>query len=105
MNKVKAGLFVLAVAAFGAFAFKGIDGGSITGKVVPPEGATEAWAINGTDTLKSKISEGSFSFKGAKAGNYTLVINAKEPYKDATITDVKVENDKTTDLGDIRLEQ
>ncbi|AWO01081.1 carboxypeptidase regulatory-like domain-containing protein [Chitinophaga alhagiae] len=105
MKRTKMSLLALAAVAFGAFAFKGFQGGSITGKVVPADGATEAWAVSGTDTLKAPIAEGAFSFADAKAGTYTVVIDAKEPFKDATITDVKVEDGKGTDLGEIKLAQ
>lgn len=105
MKKAKLSLFAVAALTFAAFAFKGIEGGSISGKVVPADGATEAWAVSGTDTLKTAISEGAFSFTSAKAGTYTVIVDAKDPYKDATITDVKVEDGKTTDLGEIKLAQ
>lgn len=105
MRKTKMSLLAVAAIAFGAFAFKGIDGGAISGKVTPADGASEAWAIAGTDTLKAAISEGAFSFTNAKAGSYTVIVDGKDPYKDATITDVKVEDGKATDLGEIKLEQ
>ncbi|CAL1520671.1 carboxypeptidase regulatory-like domain-containing protein [Chitinophaga sp. MM2321] len=103
MKKMKVTMLALAAVAFVAFAFKGIDGGSITGKVTPAAGATEAWAIQGTDTLKSPVSDGAFSFQNAKTGVYTIIIGAKEPLKPATVNDVKVEDGKATDLGEIKL--
>lgn len=105
MKRTKMSLLAVAAVAFGAFAFKGFDGGSIAGKVVPADGATEAWAVSGTDTLKTAVAEGAFSFANAKAGTYTVIVDAKEPFKDATITDVKVEDGKATDLGEIKLAQ
>lgn len=104
MNKIKVSLLALATIAFSAYAFKGVDG-SITGKVRPADGATEAWAVQGSDTLKTAVSDGAFTFTGAGAGTYTVVINAKDPFKDATINDVKVEDGKATDLGEINLQQ
>ncbi|MGX5820125.1 carboxypeptidase-like regulatory domain-containing protein [Chitinophaga lutea] len=105
MKRTKMSLLAVAAVAFGAFAFKGFEGGSIAGKVVPAEGATEAWAVSGSDTLKTAVSGGAFSFTNAKAGTYTVIVDAKEPFKDATITDVKVEDGKSTDLGEIKLAQ
>lgn len=105
MKRAKMSLLAVAAVAFGAFAFKGIAGGSIAGKVVPADGATEAWAVSGTDTLKAPIADGAFSFAEAAAGTYTVIVDAKEPFKDATITDVKVEDGKATDLGEIKLAQ
>ncbi|MEZ2441184.1 carboxypeptidase-like regulatory domain-containing protein [Chitinophaga sp. RCC_12] len=103
MKKIKVSMLALAAVAFGAFAFKGVDGGTIAGKVTPAEGATEAWAIQGTDTLTSPVTDGAFNFQHAKAGAYTVIIGAKAPYKPATVTDVKVDDGKSTDLGEIKL--
>ncbi|MBS0028636.1 carboxypeptidase-like regulatory domain-containing protein [Chitinophaga sp. 22321] len=96
-------MLALAAVAFGAFAFKGVDGGTIAGKVTPAEGATEAWAIQGTDTLTSPVTDGGFNFANAKAGAYTVIKGAKAPFKPATVTDVRVEEGKSTDLGEIKL--
>lgn len=105
MKKTKVTLLALTVAAFGAFAFKGPDGGTIAGKVTPADGATEAWAVTGSDTLKTPVNDGAFKFTHAKAGTYTVIIGAKSPFKPATLTDVKVEDNKSTDLGEIKLLQ
>jgi hypothetical protein len=104
MKKIKASMLALAAVAFVAFSFKSFDGGTIAGKVTPAEGATEAWAITGTDTLTAAVSDGAFTFANAKAGAYTVIIGAKAPFKPATVTDVKVEEGKPTDLGEIKLE-
>lgn len=86
-------------------AFKVLEGGSISGKVIPEDGATEAWAISGTDTVKATIAEGTFSIQPVKAGTYTVIINAKAPYKNATLPDVNVAEGKVTDFGEIKLEK
>ncbi|SKA21648.1 hypothetical protein SAMN04488128_1021644 [Chitinophaga eiseniae] len=103
MKKLKVTMLALAAVAFGTFAFKGIEGGSVTGKVTPADAATEALAITGTDTLKSPVNDGAFSFQNAKSGTYTVIVGAKAPFKPATIADVKVEDGKATDLGEIKL--
>ncbi len=82
-----------------------VEGGSITGKITPADSATEVEADNGTDKLKGAISEGAFTIPAAKAGSYTITILGKSPYKNAVIKDVKVEDGKATDLGEIKLEQ
>ncbi|ASZ10772.1 carboxypeptidase regulatory-like domain-containing protein [Chitinophaga pendula] len=105
MNRIKVGLIALAAAAVGTFSFKGIENGSITGKVTPADAATEAWAIKGTDTLKTAVNDGAFSFQDAKNGTYTIVVDARDPFKDAVVNDVKVEDGKATDLGEIKLAQ
>lgn len=104
MKTTKFGLSVLVVLVVWALAFTSFDGGTISGKVTPADGATEVWAISGADTLKAPVSDGAFSVQSAKAGSYTVIIDAKDPYKDATLNDVKVEDGKTTDLGEIKLD-
>lgn len=86
-------------------AFKIFEEGSISGKVIPEDGATEAWAITGSDTVKATITNGTFSIQPVKAGTYTVIINVKAPYKNATLPDVKVLDGKVTDFGEIKLEQ
>ena len=105
MKMTKYGLSALVILVLGALAFRTLEGGSISGKVTPGDGAKEAWAISGMDTLKAPVTDGAFSIQPAKAGAYTVIIDAKDPYKDATLQDVKVEEGKVTDLGEIKLEQ
>jgi hypothetical protein len=104
MKMTKVGLSAFVALAVGALAFNSFDGGSISGKVTPVDGATEVWAISGTDTLKAPVTDGAFSVQPAKAGTYTVIVDAKDPYKDATLQDVKVEDGKATDLGEIKLD-
>lgn len=101
----KFGLSALVVLLTGVVAFRNFEGGSISGKVTPVDGASQAWAISGSDTLKASVTDGTFSVQPAKSGTYTVIIDAKDPYKDATLQDVKVEDGKVTDLGEIKLEQ
>lgn len=82
-----------------------VDGGSISGKVTPADGATEVEADNGSEKLKGAVADGAFAIPAAKAGSYTITIVGKAPYKSAVIKDVKVVDGKATDLGEIKLEQ
>lgn len=82
-----------------------VEGGSITGKISPADGAAEVEAVNGADKLKGAVSQGAFTIPAAKAGTYTITIFGKSPYKNAVLKDVKVEEGKATDLGEIKLEQ
>jgi hypothetical protein len=82
-----------------------VEGGSITGKITPADGATEVEAVMGEEKVKGAISDGAFTIPSVKAGTYTVTVLGKSPYKNAEIKDVKVEDDKATDLGEIKLEQ
>jgi hypothetical protein len=105
MKPVKVSIFALAVAAIAALSFHKMEGGSISGKVAPLDGASQVWAIHGADSLKTDIADGTFNLQGAEEGTYTVIIDAKQPFKDVTISDVKVSEGQVTDLGEIRLEQ
>ncbi|RBL91034.1 carboxypeptidase regulatory-like domain-containing protein [Chitinophaga flava] len=89
----------------GMDSLRAVEGGSITGKVTPAEGAIAVEADNGSEKLKGAVSSGSFAIPAAKAGTYTITIHGKAPFKNAVIKDVKVEDGKATDLGEIKLEQ
>ncbi|SHL48908.1 hypothetical protein SAMN05444266_103494 [Chitinophaga jiangningensis] len=89
----------------GTDSLRAVEAGSITGKISPADGATEVEAVNGADKLKAAVSQGTFTIPGAKAGAYTITIKGKAPYKDAEVKDVKVEDGKVTDIGEVKLEQ
>src|SRR5690349_20844097 len=101
MKKILVSIFALAVV--GVFTFSSADNGSISGKVTPPDAGSQVWAFQGSDTLKSPVTDGVFTIKNAKAGSYTVIVGAKGPFKDVTVTNVKVEDNRTTDLGEIKL--
>jgi hypothetical protein len=105
MKTFKTGIIALSVATAGLFAFKTIDTGSIKGTVTPADGATRAWALSSTDTLRADVQSGSFEITGAKAGTYRLIIEAKPPYKNTAKDNVKVADGQPTDIGEIKLGQ
>jgi hypothetical protein len=92
------------IGAFGFFAFKSFEGGVVKGMVVPAEQATEAWAISGADTVKAAVANGVFELN-VKPGSHTIIIDAKDPYKDVVKEGVEVADGAAVDLGQIALEQ
>jgi hypothetical protein len=105
MKTVKTTFVALSIATAGLFAFKGIDTGSIKGTVSPAEGASKAWALSSTDTLKADITNGSFEIANAKSGTYRIIIEAKPPYKNAAKDNVAVIDGQPTNVGEIKLSQ
>ena len=77
----------------------------IKGKVTPPENAGTVWAITGTDTLKTAANEGAFEFADAKPCSYTIIVEAKAPYKNFVKEGVEVKEGEVVDLGSITLEK
>jgi hypothetical protein len=62
---------------------------TITGKISPAEAAEVVWIVRAKDTLKTPIKWGSFS-QQVKRGKYKLIINAKAPYKNASLGNLEV---------------
>ena len=107
MKKARLSFVALTIAVAGLFAFTNIktDTGSIRGTVSPADGAVRAWAVSGTDTLKSAIKDdGAFLISDAKAGTYRVIIEAKPSYKNAAKENVTVVDGQPTDVGEIKLE-
>jgi len=105
MKKFRLGMATLAIATAGLFAFKGFQNGTIKGTVSPAEGATQAWALSSSDTLKVAISKGTYEISDAKPGTYRIIIEAKAPFKNAAKDGVIVKEGETTEVGEIKLEQ
>jgi hypothetical protein len=68
MKTMKTAIVAMGIATAGLFAFKSIDNGSIKGTITPADGATKAWALSSTDTLRADVQNGSFEITNAKAG-------------------------------------
>lgn len=103
MKKTIATLIVLIIAVVSLHAVRVMQQSTITGKISPADGVEVVVAINGTDSLKVKPSDGSFSFI-VKPGAWKVWVDAKNPYKDVTL-DADAKEGQTTDLGEIKLQQ
>jgi hypothetical protein len=99
MKNTKLTLLALGVAVTGFFSFMNAEDGSIQGTVTPADGASTAWAISGTDTLRDAIENGAFEIAGVKAGTYTLIIEATAPNKNASKDGVVVTDGKVTEVA------
>lgn len=105
MKKSNLGVLAAAGISFSLMAFSALQTGSIKGTLTPANSVNEVWAVSGTDTLKATPDSTSFTIGDVKAGTYTIVVDAKDPYKDATMENVAVKDGEATDLGEIKLEQ
>ena len=76
----------------------------IVGRVNPLDAAEVVWVTSATDSAKSVISQGQFSFD-VKPGVYKLIIDAREPYKDVLLENLQVKPDEILDVGEIPLKQ
>ena len=104
MKKAIVTLFATVLAVVILHAYRSLQISSISGKVIPPEGVESIMAIGGSDTVRTSTSNGSFAIT-VSPGTWRLVIDAKEPYKDAILEKVEVKGEQNTDVGEIRLQQ
>ena len=86
---------------FSAFTTK--TPGSLRGRVNPAEGGNRAVAISATDTFTANITQGAFVMTNVKAGAYNLIIEAKAPYSNTSLSNVSVQDGQVTDVGEIQL--
>lgn len=105
MKKIRLALVALTISSAGLFSFNALQSNSIKGTVTPADKAVRAWAVSATDTLKAEVQNGSFEIMDVKAGTYSVIIEAEEPFANTRKKDVIVEAEKqTTDIGEIKLQ-
>jgi len=79
--------------------------GSITGKIKPVDEVKDVWAVSAKDTVIGMVNQGGFTIAVARAGTYTVIINATKPYKSFTKEGITVTDEQPVDLGEITLEK
>jgi hypothetical protein len=77
---------------------------AIVGRINPTDAGEAVWVISATDSLKTGISMGQFSFD-VKPGTYKLVVDARDPYRDVLLENLQVKQDEILDVGEIPLKQ
>jgi len=106
MKNIKLALVALGISSGALFSFNSLQTNSIKGTVTPADKAVRAWAVSPTDTLKADVQNGTFEIKDVKAGTYSVIIEAQEPYASTRKKDVVVEAQQaTTDVGEIKLQE
>jgi len=99
---------ILLVVSFASLAIAFIAGkdlkSGINGTIDPPEGARKIWAISGTDSVQGAPLTGAFSID-VKPGNWSLLVEAVSPYKNAVINNILVLESQSTDVGVIKLRE
>jgi len=98
--RVIPGLLVFLILAFSLY-----YNSPVKGSVTPANGASRAWLISRNDTLSAPVIQGNFMITNVKPGNYTLMLEAKPPYRDSFKQDVLVVEGQPTDVGVIEMNQ
>jgi hypothetical protein len=90
---------------FFSVAFRIYFNSPVKGSVTPANAASRAWVISRTDTLNAPVIQGNFMITNVKPGNYTLMVEAKPPFRDSFKQDVIVVDGQPTDVGVIEMNQ
>jgi hypothetical protein len=93
---------ILGVVALHSFNYQ--KAGSISGSIIPADGAVTIWAIQNMDTVKTAPVNGIFALT-AKSGTWKVIIDAKDPYQDVMLENVQVNDGKETSVGEVRLQK
>jgi hypothetical protein len=93
----------LGLLTFLSLAFSLYYNSPVKGSVSPANGASRAWLISRHDTLSAPVVEGNFMITNAKPGNYTLMLEARPPFRDSFKQDVLVVEGQPTDVGVIEM--
>ncbi len=101
MKKTVATLIAVICAVVGLHAFRYYQDSQIVGSIQPHEKATQVWAVQGIDSLKLKLTDGTFAVT-VNPGDWKLIINADAPYSDKII-DTVVRLGQITQLGVVEL--
>ena len=96
---------LLGFLAFLSLAFRFYYNSPVKGSVSPPNGAIRAWLISSRDTVNAPVIQGNFMITNVKPGNYTLMLEAKPPFRDSFKQDVLVVEGQPTDVGVIEMNQ
>lgn len=106
MKSVFLSLALLVTVVIASFAFRSRYEGSVIGTVTPAIAAgTTAWMISGTDTFKAEIKSAAFGFSGVKRGGYTLIVEARPPYRNGMKSNIIIADGTITNVGEIVLTQ
>jgi hypothetical protein len=77
---------------------------AITGRVSPANGADIVWVIGAKDSLSGPVVSGIFSLV-VDPGIYKLIVDARSPYKDVLLDNLKIKQNQSLDVGEIILQQ
>ena len=102
--KTKWTLAVIVLVAIILHAYKDFQTSGISGRLSPRDAAEIVWAIQGADSIKTIPANGVFMLE-AKPGIYKVIVDAKQPYKDVLVESIEVTVGKTTDLGEIKINE
>ena len=105
MKKLSAIICLLLGLVFLFAAFTPQRTGTVTGKVLPADGASQVWLLTPRDTLHGSLKNGAFEIAGVRPGSCILVVDALAPYKKTVRGGIEVYEGSITNVGEIAIEK
>ena len=96
-------ILISGLVMFIGMAFRSVWNSPVKGSVTPSDAGLRAWLVSRSDTLNGPVIQGNFMITNVKPGNYTLIVEAKPPYRDSFKQDVLVVEGQPTDVGVIQM--
>lgn len=100
MSKTVATFIGVVSAIIALHAFRAMHACNITGRVISPQGSVWVYAVNGKDSLKTAVSEGTFKLTVTPGLWKVLIEKSHLIQKEGMMIDIK--EGSTMDLGTIR---
>lgn len=86
-------------------AVKLLQTSSLRAHISPNEATENIWAIQGNDSIRLAGSDGLYYISTLHPGNWRIAIDAKKPYRNASVEAGDIRPGTEMDLGEIRLEK
>jgi len=77
--------------------------GSVKGRINPGDAALRAFVFSAKDTVMANVVNGGFIIMNVKPGSYTLLLEAKPPYRNVIRESISVVDGEPTDVGLIEM--
>jgi len=104
MKKKIAAVGLSGLIILGLSSMKNLDS-VISGKVIPATAVEAVLVIKDADTLRTTVGkEGDFTLP-VSPGTYRLLVDAKEPYRDAEMKELVVKAESAVNVGEIKLDK
>ena len=95
---------IVLITAVSLYGFMPKQTSSISGKVIPADGAEKVWVIREMDSLSAKPVDGIFKLD-VKPGWYVVIVQGKKPFKNVQFDKLEIAEGKSLDLGEIKMEK
>ena len=105
MRNAMVQLILVLIGVSSVHAVKLLQASSMHTKVIPADAAEKVYAIQGKDTAKMTGTDGEFYLSTIRPGRWRIHVEARKPFRSATLQGIDLLPGKDRDLGQIRLSE